>query len=361
MCLAPGSAMGTGVRALALLVGSLCAWEASAQTTTPADQAACIACHTQLVPSGASFHGGAKVACRECHVPATTAGKCQGAGGKAWTLARKPTQLCTGCHSSFEQAPSVHTAVMKGLCLECHQPHAAARKAMLRDEADALCPKCHAAKTIAPGDVKHQPAVDGRCSSCHDPHASKFPFQARMAPNELCASCHATEAKGPNAAQHRVDLAMPVRHPPAADCVGCHTPGHSSDEPALLEKSTTEACTRCHSVGGPGKRHAAIAKGGCVACHDAHGSQNAHLVKAASTEALCYGCHPRFEGKRIHAPVNAGACTSCHDPHSGFAEPLLAASREELCLSCHRQSELSQGPETHSAIRKGMCLACHDP
>ncbi len=178
----------------------------------------------------------------------------------------------------------------------------------------ALCIKCHA------------PAADGAMGTCLSPKASAWTLVATG--QALCATCHDTSAATP--------------HPVLKSQVG-----HDSHSTA--------------HIFGP-DQHPVIKSDGCTVCHDPHASINPKLTRRWPLEPLCYKCHAKYDDAAfIHTAVQKGECLGCHSPHRAVASPLLLASRQELCFSCHKSADLLPGRSKHPPVVAGRCIECHDP
>ena len=88
--------------------------------------------------------------------------------------------LCLECHEELrdriETVETIHEPVEDG-CLDCHNPHGGAVKALLVDIKDedirTLCFECHEDEILRQ-QFLHGPADRGACNVCHDPHGSSI-------------------------------------------------------------------------------------------------------------------------------------------------------------------------------------------
>jgi predicted CXXCH cytochrome family protein len=381
-----------------------------------ADLAQCTACHATLT-EGRKPHNPIKEGkCDSCHVANPGAvGKCQSPAGSAWKLvaeqpalcakchdtsgaapphpvikaqgctachdphaSKNPTltkiwpveALCYKCHAKYDDAEFIHTAVKQGKCLGCHSPHAGDAKPLLLDKREALCSSCHETAELTKGAHKHAPVVEGQCLSCHDPHRSDYKAQTVEKGKRLCLACHDAKAKpGPATASlnFRVDLARKLVHKPVSggDCQDCHTPQHSSDNAALLQKPPPDLCFKCHTRFDELYKfqHSAAKLGECAVCHDPHSSENKGLLTAGRINDVCFKCHADDASGRkwVHKPITDKGCTSCHDAHGGdFKFNLADAEGNALCLKCHAGVG-AKVKVKHKALDRYGCTACHTP
>lgn len=247
----------------------------------------CGVCHDD-VKAGEFVHGPvAGALCLSCHEFAgsgdrTTVRLAQG----GMTANTRP--LCISCHEDIAgslQAAHAHGPAAAGDCLTCHEPHASARRMLLKAEGPGICTRCHedVAKALSRR-VKHAPAaVD--CALCHDPHGTMHPQQLRAAVNDLCTSCHLVRGSGTETSAttlfgrpvpadqmrllapsrvvaldaerkrghpilgHLVTAPVDSRNPPQLlTCVSCHEPHGTAARslPKFDDANPSRACARCH-------------------------------------------------------------------------------------------------------------------
>jgi predicted CXXCH cytochrome family protein len=92
-------------------------------------------------------------------------------------LVRAPAEgLCMLCHAELVSSPRyVHGPAAVNECTFCHHYHASGYPALLLDEPDALCARCHDADTLTPD--AHPAGPDQQtCVECHDPHGGANRF-----------------------------------------------------------------------------------------------------------------------------------------------------------------------------------------
>ncbi len=201
--------------------------------------APCLRCHaaeTSLHQFTGSEHAVADVACIDCHDPHGGVGRRMlKAGGPLPEPLRGTdfreretvTALCTSCHPAVrsEFALPEHHKVPEGVmsCVDCHQPHGTADRALLRDARDATCMRCHG-EVEGPFVFEHIGLTLEGCQACHEPHGSVNRHLLRYQQvAQLCYQCHA---------------GTPTSHaqPSYRDCTSCHTAIHGSNsDPRFLE------------------------------------------------------------------------------------------------------------------------------
>ncbi|MGE5172524.1 MAG: cytochrome c3 family protein, partial [Betaproteobacteria bacterium] len=110
--------------------------------------------------------------CNQCHEEPTSA--------TPFKTKKAGFELCRGCHYDMVNAAlsknRIHWPVVdRRGCLNCHNPHASKKPALLnRDSMTSLCGSCHK-DTITRQEKalsKHNPVQGGMCTTCHSPHAS---------------------------------------------------------------------------------------------------------------------------------------------------------------------------------------------
>jgi predicted CXXCH cytochrome family protein len=265
--------------------------------------------------------------------------------------------VTSSCHRAVGRAKVRHAALDEG-CALCHEATgplepggAHGKNAFTRlPDQTALCGQCHDnAAGMAAARGPHGPAAGGRCTACHEPHAAAEKALLRAAPSTLCAMCHDI---GPTPAR---------AHAPVADreCTACHAPHGGPGRPSL-NKPQPELCLECHDgipavAPAAGSVHGPVEGGECTACHAAHGSEQGALLisdfpsgqpyrpYAPATYRLCFSCHDASmvdEGgagtsfqagglnlHRVHVVDDrkGRTCRMCHDPHASTQAHLVRA------------------------------------
>jgi len=227
--------------------------------------AVCMTCHAgnrQLTFWEAGKHSLNEVACSNCHSIH---------GGKSDTAIRPFTttfrdneaDICASCHQSIRSAtlkPS-HHPIQEGKikCSDCHNPHGALSKAMVKQETvNQQCLSCHADKR-GPYVFAH-PAVEDNCLSCHNPHGSSHNFLLNEKVPNLCQDCHDwsrhpgtfySGSAGWLIQEGTGGAGLPMPGTPgqfnpavstrfiARSCLNCHNAIHGSNAPASRGKYLT--------------------------------------------------------------------------------------------------------------------------
>jgi predicted CXXCH cytochrome family protein len=265
------------------------------------------------------------------------------------------TGFCTKCHyADMFQQKYMHPPVAAGKCIDCHDPHQADNKGLLREGVPKLCLGCHpdVETKMQSAAATHPPVREGRCTACHDPHGSSARYLLKGEPAKFCTTCHKAIGKKVAAKfQH-----APVEKP--GSCLSCHS-GHTAAAKNLLPVAGKDFCLRCHTriaktLEGRKMLHGPIRDGQCTPCHDPHGSPFTKLLKRAYPEPLytqyekgtydlCLGCHQKylltFAETSVYTRFRNGnynlhfvhvaktrkgrTCRICHEPHGADGEHLL--------------------------------------
>ncbi len=373
----------------------------------------CSTCHGKLLRGKASIHPPAREDCTSCHDVRISD------EGTAIGLNEKGPALCLECHNNLQKAvegelASPHAPVGDS-CLNCHTPHASARKHLLKGSVPDLCLGCHDLQGLQPkhggqlgeqvncivchsphgsdasnmlrGEHQHPPFGEGECDACHrEPFAGRVRLRARGA--KVCTSCHG-EIVDPRAVS--VHPALDRRRNRKV-CVACHDP-HMSDNPLMLRMAGSGLCEACHPdvvTAARGDRGHPAAAEDCTNCHEPHDSSQPHLL-TGTPPALCLGCHDvdDKELRRTHLGADMGnlPCVSCHTPHGDGNEHLLARTvhppvlegcdtchegaydrlmddgGSALCLTCHDDIGEAAGRArySHAPMETARCVVCHNP
>jgi predicted CXXCH cytochrome family protein len=281
---------------------------------------------------------------------------------------------------------NVHTPVIEGQCVGCHDPHQSDFRFTLKAQAAELCLTCHAQDAFS-RPVVHGPVDGGDCNVCHDPHASDHPQQLIADPQDLCFVCH-EEQNGMLDLRH-------VHAPVGEACTRCHDP-HSNASAFLLPEGPPGLCISCHedlaSTASVLTEHPPVAGGKCLSCHDPHATDHPKLSPLPPTD-LCYSCHDDLghfvaDQTFLHGPVVDGDCSACHNPHGSDHHRMLhkyfprefykpyRAENYDMCFECHnREIAVNAKTKTLTDFRDGdrnlhylhvnkeekgrSCRACH--
>lgn len=204
---------------------------AEGSTATIAEEnGQCLDCHenAQGLAWHSGPHGGADVACIDCH-------NSHEAADPVLHTATQP-EVCADCHQS-QQVKSMKAFAHpmregKMDCSSCHAVHGdVVASSLVRETVNDTCFQCHA-ETRGPYLWEHAP-VSEDCTNCHEPHGSNHPGQLVRRGPLLCQSCH-SQAGHPSVALQTDGLpsGMPSNLLLGQNCMNCHSQVHGSNHPS---------------------------------------------------------------------------------------------------------------------------------
>ena len=357
-------------------------------------------CHQELVEERYIHPNILEKKCLICHEPSKSCTQYKSGKKHKFKLKGKDAELCFPCHKIGEKE-YVHETIIKGICMECHNPHQSPYPKLLKSNPiGEICLKCHV-KGIFKGKTIHGPVALGHCNLCHEPHESNYESLTRGDPVEECFKCHEKE---------KMEFDKEFVHKPVReDCNQCHDP-HASPELERLKLPAPENCYDCHKkqqkfIESAKVKHKAVNEGKlCINCHTPHASDLPKQLKNVPVD-LCLECHNKEmetpsgniinmakfldDNSYIHGPIMEGDCSACHNPHGSdywrivrkfspqeFYAP-FSLGMYELCFSCHDKTKaLTEKTSTVTGFRNGQtnlhfmhvnkdykgrtCKACHD-
>ncbi len=237
--------------------------------------ALCVGCHKTDKPIFAKQHMNYPVAnsrCTSCHDPHGSdmpgilynnvhkpvankmCNQCHQEPGSATPLKTRKSgsDLCRGCHNDMINTTMgknrIHWPLLdKEGCLTCHNPHAAPRKGLLKDNMIVVCGKCHAdtIKRQERSETKHPPIMEGKCTACHNPHSSDSVFLTNKSSIvDLCGGCHNWQKHSTHPIGEKYK--DPRNKNVTLQCLSCHRSHGTEYKHFLYYPTTTELCVQCH-------------------------------------------------------------------------------------------------------------------
>lgn len=203
----------------------------------PGKPGKCLTCHN---PHGSKrkglirdvLHPPYATGCNECHDGNVTGGG---------------SENCMRCHESVKNKMfNVHSHIggaSPNTCVNCHSPHAADAKGMLKSSQQQVCHSCHQDTRIRYEDKLFKHAGAEKCTECHEPHGSDRLIMLKADGNAICTRCHETQGQfthpvGENVRDPRTDQPL--------SCISCHTPMGSDYKYELILSGAKDLCVQCH-------------------------------------------------------------------------------------------------------------------
>ncbi len=367
--------------------------EAPAMLHAASGMEGCIACHA-VGGAGAGAPGGTGLSSSH-----------QGRGDSVCQACHTKVQIPTASFAPIDSAPAIRhsTAGMEG-CTRCHSVGGSGLPSDHQGRTDSICRVCHTRVEIPPTStpvpitnapaIRHSTGGMEGCSSCHSvggpgvgsTGGTGLPDDHEGRGDSTCRNCH-----------------VRVQIPPTPTPGPSATPAPGSRAPAMTHTAQgREACSGCHTVGGPGvgsaggtglpPSHQGRTDASCRSCHAGAtaGPSPTGTATPASTSApavrhttsgvtLCLPCH-KVGGSGVGAKGGTGMtsthqgrtdaiCLSCHASGSS----VLVDDGERIehglqgrtdCTSCHQSGAKSSAnrkptPKDHQGRPSGICLACH--
>ena len=225
----------------------------------PVADSSCTSCHD---PHGSNTRGilfdGAHSAvsdkkCTECHENSNSP--------NALDTKKHGIELCRQCHEKeIDEAFSknrLHWPLAgKVSCLNCHTPHAAKQKKLLKAPITDVCGKCHSdtvelqewSRANPKNKKLCEPVKAGNCVVCHSPHAADYPISmnTKSISSELCGRCHEWQTHSTHPIGEKV---IDQRNKNLSlDCLSGHNGCGTQNHPVMLHFPTTyDLCINCHT------------------------------------------------------------------------------------------------------------------
>lgn len=196
-----------------------------------------------------------------------------------------------------------------------------------------------------------------------------------------CASCHEDLARKFTRSPHQVLETSASKGWKEQSCESCHGPGQAhvdaGDGSKIVvfqgrpAREINQNCLSCHAraathAGGGNSLHGKNQLG-CTDCHSIHQPKEAAHLLAGQPDQLCISCHRETQAafaKPFRHRLKEGAirCIDCHEPHGGMnpRQMKVAVGNEAACVKCHSDK---RGPFAfeHAAMRLEGCMGCHEP
>ena len=161
--------------------------------------------------------------------------------------------LCIGCHPEKKEVFSmqfIHLPESPNSCTVCHNPHASRYKKLLWKSERFICLQCHQdTERREKAAVEKQKGLrclgvkKGICSDCHNPHASNRSLLLKADGVDICTRCHEKEHKVSHPLR---DKAMDPRTGQPVYCTTCHGLHSAENNHMLYFDYKKELCIQCH-------------------------------------------------------------------------------------------------------------------
>jgi hypothetical protein len=251
----------------------------------------------------------AQVDCQSCHLGGVFQGTprqcalCHFQGSRRATTFKpanhvQTTQPCELCHTStvtWSGARFMHTNVVPGGCMQCHNGGMATGKPPGHVQTTASCDTCHRTTAWIPATFNHANVVPGSCAQCHNGTTATGKPAGHVQTTDPCDRCHNTSTWAGATFSHAGVT--------PGTCNTCHTSGSGG---ATVKPNshipTSNSCDACHNTTTfttSTFNHTAaqgVIPGQCETCHNgaytsqgAQGKPNDHPNTTLSCDSA--GCH----------------------------------------------------------------------
>lgn len=325
---------------------------------------------------------------------------------------------CSNCHDTEDFSKSIH-GVKNLACFECHSKHEISEASLLQSNEQQLCLSCHNQQSVKTfltsvhGLKNSEGKQNADCVDCHNgsAHTINVPVRNGKESLSVCEQCHENEAEQFESSLHgKAVLSNKILAP---TCIKCH--GSHNILPASNEKSRVyvmnipSLCGSCHKEGTPVSKLSTVSqdhvledysesihgegllKRGlvvtavCTSCHFSHNilphENPKSSINKKNIASTCMQCHRQIESVHVKVingelwekePHKIPACIDCHQPHKARRVVYEEDFRNELCMQCHSDKNLSMTKngeiislfvdiEEHnnSAHKDNSCIKCH--
>jgi len=291
-------------------------------------------------------HASSKIACRDCHKPATKF--------------RDAPSDCFACHKKDDK----HKGSLGTRCADCHDEsdwkktrfdHSKTKFPLSGKHFEVACKDCH-----RDPDFKNTPTT---CVACHKKDDDRKGHQGRF--GTKCESCHSDKDWKSILFDHTRDTKYPLRGKhQLAKCDTCHTG-------FLFKEKLKTLCVACHKADDDKQGHKGRFGEKCESCHTEkdwgittfnHGRDTKYPLRGKHELAKCDSCHTGF----LYKEKLKTACVACHkadDDKKGHK-----GSFGEKCESCHNEKTWKTATFNHDRDTKyplrgkhaqAKCDTCH--
>jgi len=217
----------------------------------------CNKCHNQNLAAKHKGYSGKLGACLTCHNPH---------GSSRAALIREVrhepfTKGCKSCHSGgsvkTDKCLECHAEIEKELynsynhlmnktgnsCVDCHSPHAADTKTLLKGTPGKVCNNCHLEIFVEYAEKPYRHPAKATCQDCHGVHGSSNLVMLKSDANSVCQGCHVSHAQFSHPVGEKI---IDPRNGQPVTCVSCHNPHGTDFEFNLRLESSKDLCVQCH-------------------------------------------------------------------------------------------------------------------
>jgi len=158
-------------------------------------------------------------------------------------------QMCLSCHPNVENEffskynHYLPTVENKPFCVECHSPHVAEEKGLIKVKIKSLCVSCHKEVVIQKEESLYVHNEWDNCIVCHNPHGSNVRAMLKDKDVALCGKCHSRHV---NFAHPMGEKVRDPRNGQPTSCITCHDPMGTNYKYQLRLSGDKALCIECH-------------------------------------------------------------------------------------------------------------------